>query len=169
MCPLKNNKYKHMKNIVKLVVVMLLFSTALNAQNRSTKKADFTPEQRATLQTKKMTLNFDLDKNQQKSIYKMMLKNAEERKIIRSKRQTNKQNGTTPTQEERFNFENARLDRQLAHKKEMKNILTTTQFEKWEKRAKAKIKSRKERMSKKFRGTQHKIKTPSKQWNKFKN
>lgn len=116
-----------------------------------------------------MTLNFDLDKNQQQSIYKLMLKNAEERKTIRSERKTNKQTGKTRTQEERFNFENARLDRQLAHKKEMKNILTTTQFEKWKKTAKTKMKSGKERMNKKARGTQHKTKTPSRQRSKFRN
>ncbi|PHQ57469.1 MAG: hypothetical protein COC16_00850 [Lutibacter sp.] len=128
-----------MKNTVKIVVVMLLFSTAINAQNRSNRRADFTPEQQATLQTKKMTLNFDLDENQQKSIYKMMLKNTEERKAKR-------QNGRTQTQEERFEFENTRLDRQLAHKEEIKNILTAEQFEKWEKLAKRKGRSGKKGM-----------------------
>jgi periplasmic protein CpxP/Spy len=120
-----------MRNTVKLVVLMLLFSTAINAQNSPNKRADFAPEQQATLQAKRMALNFDLDKNQQKAVYKMMLNKAEERESIRNKRQLKREKGTTLTQEERFEFENNRLDRQLAHKEEMKKILTAEQFEKW--------------------------------------
>jgi periplasmic protein CpxP/Spy len=120
-----------MRNTVKLVVLMLLFSTAINAQNSPNKRADFAPKQQATLQTKRMALNFDLDKNQENAVYKMMLNKAEERESIRNKRQLKRKKGTTLTQEERFEIENNRLDRQLAHKEEMKKILTAEQFEKW--------------------------------------
>ena len=57
-----------MKNIIGILVVVLLVSTTINAQNKkgnNRKGDDFTPEQMATLQTKSMTLKLDLDKNQQ--------------------------------------------------------------------------------------------------------
>ena len=160
-----------MKNIVILFVLMLLFSSAINAQNRSVKKVSFTPEQQATLKSKKMALSFDLDKNQEKSIYKMALKNAEERKVLRNESRLRKQNGETLTQEDRFRFENTRLDRQLEHKKEMKNILTEKQFEKWDKTAKRKNGKRgmkSARMNKKSKCAFHKSNSSQKQRNRFK-
>tara|TARA_R110001583_G_scaffold71180_1_gene200801 strand:- start:1414 stop:1920 length:507 start_codon:yes stop_codon:yes gene_type:complete len=126
-----------MKKIMGLSVLVILFSLTINAQvkkgNRG-ENSEFTSEQRATLQAKKMALRLDLDANQQKEIYKVMLKSSEERGSFRTKNMKKRKDGVKPTSEERFNQENTRLEKQLAHKNEIKKILNKEQFEKWEKR-----------------------------------
>ncbi len=124
-----------MKKLVGLSVIIMLFSLSISAQRqgqRQNKNADFTPEQIAVLQTKKMALRLDLDDKQQKEVQKMMLKSAEERQKFRAENQKNKQDGTGLTNDERFERANMRLTKQQAHKAEMKKILTKEQFEKWE-------------------------------------
>lgn len=122
-----------MKKLVGLTVVIMLFSLTISAQGqRQQKRADFTPEQRASLQTKKLALRLDLNEKQQKEIEKIMLKSAEERQTFRTENRKNKQDGTGLTSDERFDRANMRLERQEVRKAEMKKILTEDQFEKWE-------------------------------------
>ena len=124
-----------MKKLIGLTAIIILFSLTISAQGqnqRQGKRADFTPDQMATLQTKKMALHLDLNENQQKAIYNLNKKNAEEREVLRAEFQKNKEQGTPLTSDERFARENIRLGRQLAHKNELKKILTDEQFEKWE-------------------------------------
>lgn len=96
---------------------------------------DMTPEQVATLQTKKMTLALDLSEAQQGQIQALNLENAKARKAKMEKRKAAKEEGERkkPTSEERFSMANARLDAQLAQKEEMKKILSEEQMAKWEK------------------------------------
>ena len=122
-----------MKKIVGLSIVIMFFSLTIAARGqRQQKRADYTPEQRATLQTKKLALRLDLNANQEKDVKKLMLKYAEEREQLRNALQKNKQDGTGLTTDERFDRENMRLTRQQAHKAEMKKILTEEQYEKWD-------------------------------------
>ncbi|WP_298478216.1 hypothetical protein [uncultured Maribacter sp.] len=96
---------------------------------------DFTPEQIATLHTKKLTLALDLTTAQQSKIKALALENATERKAKMEERKTKREEGDTkkPTSEERFTMQNARLDHKIAQKKKMKNILSEEQYSKWEK------------------------------------
>jgi len=58
-----------MKNSIVILVVVFLVTTMANAQignKQFNSQLNFTPDQIATLQTKRMVLNLDLDKNQQK-------------------------------------------------------------------------------------------------------
>ena len=58
-----------MKKLVGLTVLIFLVSLTINAQNSkrgNRNNSQFTPEQSATLQAKKMTLNLDLTEKQQK-------------------------------------------------------------------------------------------------------
>ncbi|MBT8260915.1 MAG: hypothetical protein KJN82_06350 [Bacteroidia bacterium] len=101
--------------------------------------ADFTPEEMAQLKTKKMTLDLDLTEAQQKDLYKFNLKEAQERKQMMEERKKAKEQGekgNKPSKDERFKMANNKLDRQIAHKKEMKRILNDSQFEKWERMSK---------------------------------
>lgn len=95
---------------------------------------DMTPEQIAILKTKKMTLALDLSEAQQKEIQKINLDNAIERKALmlerKAKREESKE--SNPSSDERFDFQNERLDRMIAHKGKMKQILSEDQFQKWE-------------------------------------
>ena len=111
----------------------MFFSLTIAAQGqRQQKRADYTPEQRATLQSKKLALRLDLNANQEKAVEKLMLKSAEERATFRTENQKNKKDGTGLTNDERFEREKMRLEKQQAHKADFKKILTEEQFEKWE-------------------------------------
>lgn len=94
---------------------------------------DFSPEEVATLQTKKMTLHLDLTDAQQKQIQAIHLEQA---KVRKSKMEANKkmheEGREKPSKEDRFNRANEQLDSRIALKSKMKNILSTEQFEKWE-------------------------------------
>ena len=116
-------------------------------KERSHKQNDFTPEQMATLQTKKMALMLDLTDAQQRDIQKLNLANAKERqaKMEAHKKMRADNKGDKPSQETRYKMMNERLDKQIAHKKQMKSILSKEQFEKFEKGSKRKhMKQRKQ-------------------------
>ncbi|GLB52000.1 DUF4890 domain-containing protein [Neptunitalea chrysea] len=97
---------------------------------------DFTPEQIATLKTKRLTLALDLTEKQQKELLKVNTKMATKRKAkfeaMKTKREKAKDGEfERPTAEERFAMENERLDEQIAFKNKMKSILTDEQYQKW--------------------------------------
>ena len=96
---------------------------------------ELTPEEMATLQTKKMTLHLDLNESQQKEIQKLNLENAKERKANMETRKAQRESGTMqkPSKEERLKMMNQRLDRQIEMKAKMKKILNAEQYAKWEK------------------------------------
>ncbi len=129
-----------MKKVV-LAAMLLIGFTAMAQPSSSRERGartgmqDMTPEQMATLQTKKMTLALDLTERQQEQIKAIQLENAKLRKTKMEERKAQKETGEAkkPTSEERYALSNSRLDRQIAQKAEMKKILSDTQYEKWEK------------------------------------
>ncbi|MFX0558545.1 hypothetical protein ACOCEA_17215 [Maribacter sp. CXY002] len=113
---------------------------------------DMTPEQVATLHTKKMTLALDLTEAQQTKMKSLLASQAEKRKAKMEEFKAKKENGEQPTADEKFAMQNERLDAQIAHKAEMKKILNDEQYAKWEKmqhhrgkHGKGKMKERKSR------------------------
>ena len=130
---------KHMKQL--LVIALAFFTMGLSAQNMEHKRGaqkermkkfqEFNPEQLATLKTKRMQLNLDLNQSQFDQLYKLNLETAEKRK---AKIEARKKNASKekPSTEERYQMANARLDAQIALKQEMKRILTKEQYQKWE-------------------------------------
>lgn len=116
---------------------------------------DFSPEQMATLKTKKMTLALDLNNSQQDKIYALSLKTAKERKakMEARKKEMEKRDGKRPelSSDEKYKRANERLDKQIAMKKELSSILTKEQLEKLEQMKKrSKMKKRKAHMRKKL-------------------
>lgn len=94
---------------------------------------DFSPEEVATLQTKKMTLHLDLTDAQQKQIQAIHLEQAKVRKSkMEAHKKMHEEGGEKPSKKDRFNRANEQLDSRIALKSKMKNILSTEQFEKWE-------------------------------------
>lgn len=94
---------------------------------------DLSPEQMATLRTKKMTLALDLTKTQQNKMHALHLENAKARKDQMKKREQLK--GTEKpklSSEEKYQKMNSVLDRKIEMKSKMKSILTEEQFQKWE-------------------------------------
>ena len=106
-----------------------------NNQERSQRMNDLTPEEAATLQTKKMTLHLDLNEKQQKDLYKINLENATKHKEMRETFKAKKESEPMekPSKEERLKMMNAKLDHQIAMKARMKTILNAEQYAKWEK------------------------------------
>lgn len=96
---------------------------------------DLSAEEAASLQTKKMTLYLNLNDKQQKDIYALNLKNAQDRKTFMENRKSKKESGEMqkPSKEDRLKMINARLDHQIEMKDKMRSILDDDQFSKWEK------------------------------------
>lgn len=130
----------------KLAVALVLISgITLSAQRQERNMKDLSPQEIATLQTKKMTLALDLDQKQQTEVQALFLDSATERKNGMDERKARKEEGNRPSKEERYAMQNERLDRQIAQKAAMKEILTDTQYEKWGKMQEDRQKGQKDR------------------------
>jgi len=139
-----------MKKIIGLTVLVLLISFSINAQQKqegNRKGSDFTPEQKATLKTKKMVLALDLTENQEQKVYTFMKQTSEEREATMAEYKKKKENGEEFTSEQRYEMQLNRLERQIEHKAAMKNILSEEQYEKWEKTMKSKMKEGRKKMA----------------------
>lgn len=124
-----------MKRVVALLVIMLSATGMAQRGDRSHNGGmeHLTAAQIATLRTKKMTLVLDLTEEQQTRIQAFNLKNAEHFKTRMAQRKAQRNNATKhrPGAEERFERKNQRLDSMIAHKEEMKQILSDAQYAKW--------------------------------------
>ena len=132
-----------MKKILIIAVALLALQVTAqeqqrersNKQGKSLKMMDLSAEDAAALQTKKMTLHLDLNKSQQAEIKKINLENTTKRKAMIAERKARKKSGEIqkPTQEQRLEMLNTKLDRKIAMKAKMKNILNEEQYAEWEK------------------------------------
>ena len=119
-----------------LIIALALVTIQVSAQERGERKgkfADFTPEEMAQLQTKKMTLALDLSEAQQREVSAINLENAKARKAKMKTRKARKDADKKPSKEEMLKMKNERLDAQIATKQKMKTILNAEQYAKWEK------------------------------------
>ncbi|MCF1192547.1 hypothetical protein LRR18_13205 [Mangrovimonas sp. AS39] len=121
-----------MKKLLFMVMAFLAIQTMSAQERRMNKMADYTPEEQAEIQTKKMTLALDLTEAQQKKVQAIHLENAKNRKVRMEEFQKMRGSGEKPTKEQRLARENERLDRQIEIKKQMKSILNEDQYTKWE-------------------------------------
>ncbi len=121
-----------MKNAM---IILIAFTTfAITAQNKTAERkeqrkemnANFTPEQKAELHAKKMTLDLGLNNSQQTKVQQLFVE-MEKTKPARV------ENKSEMTDAQKFEAKSARLDRQIAMKKQLKEILTEEQLTKWEK------------------------------------
>jgi len=133
-----------------LIIFMALATFAMSSQNkpankkedRKEAKANYTPEQRADLKTKKMTLALGLTDSQQQKVKQLILKSENEKP-------ERPENWKEMTDTQKYEAKSAMLDHRIAMKKAMKEILTEEQLTKWErqqhqKHAKSKAKGNKE-------------------------
>ena len=125
---------------MKTVCMALLLLLGLSAYGqhehrgpRHEKEVQFTPEQRAEIHTKKLTLALDLNTSQQKKIQEVLLTQETDRAARKEARA--KSDSLRRDPQLRYERMNQRLDAMIAHKKEMKEILTEEQYAKWEKMA----------------------------------
>lgn len=143
-----------MKKLASIALVALFtISTFAQKQQRRQQRPDFTVDQMAELQTKKMTLQFDLSEQQQQQILEINTRKAADRKQKMEARQAAKIADKKPTSDEIFKNKSERMNNMIAHKAEMKKVLNETQFETWEKSIKRKIhRKKKNRKNHKMQG-----------------
>jgi len=134
-----------MKKLTSIALIALFtISSFAQTPERKQQRPDFTVDQLAELQTKKMTLHLDLTEQQQQEVLAINKREVADRKQKMEARKAARQGDKKPTSDEIFNRKSAQLDRMIAHKAELKKVLTKEQFETWEKSRK-----RKERQLKK--------------------
>jgi Spy/CpxP family protein refolding chaperone len=127
-----------MKEVLIAMLVMASFSAMAQKGPHHGERhgmKDLSPEQMATLQTKKLTLALDLTKSQQEAVQQLNLENAKLRKekMEKIKADRDGEERQKPSSEERFAMQNERLDHMISQKEKMKKILSPEQYEKWEK------------------------------------
>jgi hypothetical protein len=113
------------KLIVAALLVVGLTTYAQEKEGRRVGKEKLTSEQKVNLQVKKMTKDLDLNEKQTKDVRALVTKQVEKREAIKIQMQAEKEAVTV----------------------EMKKILTTEQYAKWEKNREEKIENFKEKMS----------------------
>ncbi len=91
---------------------------------------DFTPEQRATLKAKKLTLALELSDKQQKELEKLF---SEEGKMMQKHHQKMKADKEAGKEVNPYDLMNQHMDLKIDHQRRIKNILTEDQYTKWSK------------------------------------
>jgi periplasmic protein CpxP/Spy len=125
-----------------ILAVMMMTGLAMNAQHGDRRhegkkhdkgqKEHFTPEQRAELRTKEMTLALDLTDKQQAEIKAFFTERNKEMEKAVAERKANRDAGKKPTNDERFAMKNKMLDERIATKAFMKKTLDARQLAKLE-------------------------------------
>lgn len=95
-------------------------------EKRAERMKHLSPEQQATLITKKMTLDLDLNDSQQDQIYELI----HEKTKKHLEREANKPK-ERPSEDELYQIKLEQIDEQIAMKKAMKSILDDKQYEIW--------------------------------------
>lgn len=128
-----------MKIMKKLLVLVILFCTVSSFAQRErspeARKAmmerltkQTTPEDRAEIDAKQMTLRLDLTSSQEKQVKDALIAHYSEGK---AKRQSIKKSDKKISDEERQKMRVERLDSQIALKAKMKTILNAQQYAKY--------------------------------------
>jgi protein CpxP len=109
-----------------MIIVAILTVGFANAQRG---ERNLTPEQIASVQSKKMTLALDLDAKQQEKVEKVLFAGAKERQA----KKLSKEERSELTNVQKVALREQKLEKQIAMKREMKSILNADQYTKWEK------------------------------------
>ncbi len=124
-----------MKKIVIICILLAGFSTmAQEREGRSNGRnylKEMTPEQVATLSSKRLALALDLNEDQRALVMDLQLQRIKERRAFMESREGSVTPETELSPEERYERLNTRLDRKLAYNASMKKILSATQYEDW--------------------------------------
>nr|PID69179.1 MAG: hypothetical protein CR989_03165 [Flavobacteriales bacterium] len=119
-----------MKKII-LSGVLILFVLMAFAQEKAQQERrgkQFTPEQRATLLTKKMQLHLDLSSDQYKKLLTVNTDFLNKKQMAMGNRESD---GREISKEGKFDMLNAKMDAKIAHQNEVKKILNEEQFKKY--------------------------------------
>ena len=129
-----------MKNLIIICIALLGFTGIAQEKRAGRMEArkemrqqmkSMSPQQKAELSAKKMTLKLDLSEKQEKEVTKLMKKRAEKRTAVMASMKDGKSRKDL-TETERFELKKKMLDERITYKKEMKAILTDSQYATWE-------------------------------------
>lgn len=116
-------------------MLLVFFSTLsfgqqprMEARNQMNQEQQMTPDQRAQLQLKRMTLSLNLTDKQQKQIYPLLLQSIEKRDKKMAEIKAKREKGEKLSADERFELQNDRLENQIAMQKDLEKILTPEQM-----------------------------------------
>ena len=117
----------------KILLALMLSCTVIGfAQNENRQKRlmeDFTPEQQATLKTKKMVLDLDLNDSQKSQI--MALHKKWTKEAASKKEEIRSMNKDEMTATQKFDLMNTALDTKISHQQQLKKILNKEQYDRW--------------------------------------
>lgn len=139
----------------------LIFMMTLHAQpevNKTATPKKMTAEQRAELQSKRLSLQLELNDAQQAQVQKVLVLQFQKADQKRAAHQQDRAEGNTPktlSADERFELQNQRLDEQMAMQEEMKKILSPEQLEKWKEIRKDRNQKGKRLMAKRHMRNKH--------------
>jgi len=121
-----------------MALCALLIGLAANAQHRphhtdpeTEHRTELSPEQQATLQSKRMTLALGLDKQQQNQMTALLKTRLDAHKESRAGRKSEAGSAEQKDGASRYVAMNERLDRQITFQENIKGILSDSQFEQW--------------------------------------
>ena len=142
---------KKIITVALLIVGMTSFAQERKMKSEKAEMEQLTPEQRNQLHLKKMTLELDLNAEQQKEMSKIIAEQNTKREAAMAERKANEEAKQKITSDERFARQNKMLDEQIALKERVKKILNPEQFKKWDEMRKHKHDGMKKRMIQKGR------------------
>ena len=135
-----------MKNVAKkLVVVMaLVFSIGVSAQDRKEKMKNATPEERVEMRTAKLSEKLGLDENQKKKVKEIFASQQKENMVVREEMKAEREK-MKAEREKAIAEKKAIMKKQHEElKAKLKPILTEEQFKKWEAMQKENVEKLKE-------------------------
>lgn len=116
-----------------LVVGMTAFAQVKKQPEAAAKPMErLSVEQRSQLELKKLTLDLDLNAEQQLEMGKIITEHQAKREAKMKERDANKKANTKPTADQMFAMKNQMLDEEIATKEKVKKILRPEQLQKWE-------------------------------------
>ncbi|CAM1343891.1 hypothetical protein [Tenacibaculum amylolyticum] len=142
-----------MKKIL-LFILTVGFITSGIAQKKR-KGPDFSVDQKTELALKKMTLRLDLSERQQKKIRPLLAERFTNRTKKMQERKANKGERKKLTTDELYERQIVNLDRKIAFKANMREILNGKQYERFEKNAGRKAHKMKRKVKKRKKKHRH--------------
>lgn len=120
-----------MKKLLLIVLITIGVSSFAQKANGS-EREQYSPEQKATIMSKKMRNSLDLSEQQTNEVKALLLSKIQKNKELREKLKAKKASGEKFSKDERFAMQNARLDEKASTIATFKKILTPEQFAKFE-------------------------------------
>ena len=142
-----------MKKTASILALVFVFTVTTKAQkkDRRTQREKLTVDQQAILVVKKMTLTLELTKAQQQKIRPILERQISSKRAEFEKVKAMREGKRELTADERFAYQNQRLDQQIAYQKEMKSILNDKQYEKFRKQIETQKRKMRGRIGKKMK------------------